>query len=219
MNAKERNQWIAIGLVGAAALGFVAWSMQSKPSAPETGGIPEGTVCTMEAKQCPDGSYVGRQGPKCEFAPCPGTAPTQPSAEPEAGLKTSTQLGLTFTYPETLPETYIHTFDWPPKLQMNSGPFTCTEGGDASSRAGMTQQVTIDGHVYCVTEVTEGAAGSIYTQYAYAAERDGKVAIMTFSLRFEQCGNYDEPKKTACETERQNFDIGGTIDAMFSTLR
>ncbi|MDB5204437.1 MAG: hypothetical protein JWP09_465 [Candidatus Taylorbacteria bacterium] len=29
-------------------------------------------VCTMEAKQCPDGSYVGRQGPKCEFAPCPG---------------------------------------------------------------------------------------------------------------------------------------------------
>lgn len=29
------------------------------------------TICTMEAKQCPDGSWVGRQGPKCEFAPCP----------------------------------------------------------------------------------------------------------------------------------------------------
>jgi len=29
-------------------------------------------ACTMEAKQCPDGSYVGRQGPKCEFASCPG---------------------------------------------------------------------------------------------------------------------------------------------------
>jgi len=28
-------------------------------------------ACTMDAKQCPDGSYVGRQGPKCEFAPCP----------------------------------------------------------------------------------------------------------------------------------------------------
>ena len=27
--------------------------------------------CTMEAKLCPDGSYVGRIGPKCEFAPCP----------------------------------------------------------------------------------------------------------------------------------------------------
>jgi hypothetical protein len=31
----------------------------------------EPAVCTMEAKLCPDGSYVGRTGPKCEFAPCP----------------------------------------------------------------------------------------------------------------------------------------------------
>lgn len=30
-----------------------------------------GVACTMEAKFCPDGSYVGRSGPKCEFAPCP----------------------------------------------------------------------------------------------------------------------------------------------------
>lgn len=28
-------------------------------------------ACTQEAKQCPDGSYVGRIGPNCEFAPCP----------------------------------------------------------------------------------------------------------------------------------------------------
>ena len=27
--------------------------------------------CTQEAKQCPDGSYVGRTGPKCEFTACP----------------------------------------------------------------------------------------------------------------------------------------------------
>lgn len=32
---------------------------------------PERIACTMEAKQCPDGSYVGRVGPNCEFAPCP----------------------------------------------------------------------------------------------------------------------------------------------------
>ena len=29
-------------------------------------------VCIQEAKLCPDGSYVGRVGPKCEFAACPG---------------------------------------------------------------------------------------------------------------------------------------------------
>jgi len=27
--------------------------------------------CTMDAKQCSDGSYVGRTGPKCEFEACP----------------------------------------------------------------------------------------------------------------------------------------------------
>lgn len=30
------------------------------------------TACTQEAKQCSDGSYVGRTGPNCEFTACPG---------------------------------------------------------------------------------------------------------------------------------------------------
>lgn len=36
------------------------------------GTPPSQVMCTMEAKQCPDGSYVGRSGPNCAFAPCPG---------------------------------------------------------------------------------------------------------------------------------------------------
>ena len=32
---------------------------------------PPGAECTMEAKLCPDGSYVGRVPPNCEFAECP----------------------------------------------------------------------------------------------------------------------------------------------------
>src|SRR3989344_7567875 len=31
---------------------------------------PEKKACTLEAKICPDGSFVGRTGPNCEFAPC-----------------------------------------------------------------------------------------------------------------------------------------------------
>ncbi|PIQ75459.1 MAG: hypothetical protein CO001_02060 [Candidatus Portnoybacteria bacterium CG_4_8_14_3_um_filter_40_10] len=30
------------------------------------------TACTQEAMQCPDGTYVGRTGPNCEFAACSG---------------------------------------------------------------------------------------------------------------------------------------------------
>lgn len=32
---------------------------------------PEPVACTLEARICPDGSYVGRTGPNCEFAECP----------------------------------------------------------------------------------------------------------------------------------------------------
>jgi hypothetical protein len=44
------------------------------PSPLVRGGVAE-VACTMEAKLCPDGSAVGRTGPRCEFAPCPGEGP------------------------------------------------------------------------------------------------------------------------------------------------
>lgn len=34
----------------------------------------EQVFCTMEAKLCSDGSYVGRVGPRCEFEACPGSS-------------------------------------------------------------------------------------------------------------------------------------------------
>ena len=36
--------------------------------------------CTADAKQCPDGSYVGRSGPNCEFKTCP-TETTDPNMD------------------------------------------------------------------------------------------------------------------------------------------
>ncbi len=47
---------------------FGSWKEGSGLALPPPGGV----MCTMDAKLCPDGSYVGRTGPKCEFAPCPG---------------------------------------------------------------------------------------------------------------------------------------------------
>ena len=41
---------------------------------------PGGKACTDEAKQCPDGkTYVGRTGPNCEFAACPGEGEACPA--------------------------------------------------------------------------------------------------------------------------------------------
>lgn len=36
----------------------------------------ENVACTMDAKLCPDGSYVGRIAPDCEFAACPTSSAT-----------------------------------------------------------------------------------------------------------------------------------------------
>lgn len=42
-------------------------------------------ACTADAKLCPDGSYVGRTGPNCDFVNCPtiavpqGPTPSQPA--------------------------------------------------------------------------------------------------------------------------------------------
>ncbi|GEM_PF-1544988 len=36
-----------------------------------TEGSGTGVACTADAKMCPDGSWVGRVEPDCEFAPCP----------------------------------------------------------------------------------------------------------------------------------------------------
>lgn len=55
---------IVLAIVGAGALYFSAKTVHA----------PGPVACTAEAMQCPDGTYVGRTGPNCEFV-CPA-APT-----------------------------------------------------------------------------------------------------------------------------------------------
>lgn len=54
-------------LVVASIAAFFMWPvvehLLSQPAEP--------IACTTEVKACPDGSTVGRTGPKCEFAACP----------------------------------------------------------------------------------------------------------------------------------------------------
>lgn len=61
---------VVVGIIILVAVLVKTYSMQSTGQKLVT--------CTMEAKLCPDGSSVGRSGPKCEFAPCP-TADTTPA--------------------------------------------------------------------------------------------------------------------------------------------
>lgn len=66
---------LAAGIVGGLGIAgaFYWFVILPKPSLPETTPPPVPIGCTQEAKLCPDGSWVGRVGPKCEFALCPST--------------------------------------------------------------------------------------------------------------------------------------------------
>ncbi len=54
-------------------------------------------ACTQEAKLCPDGSYVSRTGPNCEFAACPvkPTPPPSPDKTLTSGITGSILIGPT----------------------------------------------------------------------------------------------------------------------------
>ena len=73
------------------SLGFTAagCSEPAPPTAP-TPDLPPATACQMDAKLCPDGSSVGRSGPDCEFAACPGGG--DGDADPPRGQRSAAGL-------------------------------------------------------------------------------------------------------------------------------
>ncbi|MCX6712490.1 MAG: hypothetical protein NT041_02275, partial [Candidatus Vogelbacteria bacterium] len=56
---------VALIIVALVLVAGITYFKLSKSTAPDQ------IVCTKEAKICPDGSTVGRSGPKCEFEECP----------------------------------------------------------------------------------------------------------------------------------------------------
>ena len=55
------------------------------PDTPTERPLPGDSVaCTMDAKMCPDGSFVGRTAPDCAFAPCPGTNGEKMTCSPQS---------------------------------------------------------------------------------------------------------------------------------------
>jgi hypothetical protein len=213
MNNAMKFFWIIVLIIIVVGGIYWGWTYYQQPKP---------VVCTQDAKVCPDGSSVGRVLPDCDFKECPSITHT--------GWLTSTdaKTGLSFQYPSTLGTQYISLTDWPPKIQVLNTAYVCTAGGSEIMPAGQTAEQTINGRKYCVTKESEGAAGSIYTMYAYATPIDlqnlpqtgnGNTIIFTFSLRFVQCANYDEPNRTACENERASFTVDNTVDQIVKTLK
>ncbi len=138
---------------------------------------------------------------------------------PQFTTFTDPSTGYTFQYPLKLGTTYVNVVDWPPKIQEVSGPFSCVEAGLENARTGITERRVIGGREYCVTRESEGAAGSTYTNYAYAMLYKDSVLILTFSLRMPQCMNYDNPQRSSCYIEEAGFNIDNVVEGIVGSLR
>jgi hypothetical protein len=110
--------------------------------------------------------------------------------------------------------------DWPPQITIVDQEYSCLEAGSPTDRAGQTRKEQgPSGKEYCVSQVSEGAAGSTYTQYAYGFPFENKTAIFTFTIRTPQCLNYDEPNASGCVAEQKEFKPVNQVDRMAATLK
>lgn len=75
------NRHLSPWLYATFFLGAPACDFSRSSDSAEDGGDETGTPCTGEALICPDGTAVGREGPNCEFTPCPGDVPCTDDAK------------------------------------------------------------------------------------------------------------------------------------------
>lgn len=89
---KLKIGFVAFFIIGVVFIATVI-GIQQKPSIINPALAP--IACTEEAKLCPDGSYVGRTGPQCQFSPCPKAvnATTTTSTGKTSGITGSVLLG------------------------------------------------------------------------------------------------------------------------------
>ncbi len=176
-------------------------------------------LCTLEAKVCPDGSTVGRVPPQCNFASCPSNTTGGTSMEGWVSSHDQKQ-GIDFQYPQKLSTTYIQPQTWPPTVKLTKAAFSCPAGEHVmNGLPTMNVTRTIDSRTYCVSSSSQGAAGTTYTDYTYATEQNGQLLSISFTLRYPQCLNYDDPQKGECQQERNTFDLDGLIDRLVATVK
>lgn len=87
--------------------------------------------------------------------------------------------------------------DHPQEVEIVDGQIECR---------GTSSPEMINDRQYCLKETSEGATGETYTDYTYFTLKSDRLVSITFVVRYSQCGNYDDPQRTECQNEREEFD-------------
>lgn len=108
-----------------------------------------------------------------------------------------------------------------PKLEswVENGQIECNETPLESSLPLRISKKEINGQKYCIGASSEGAAGSVYTQYAYTTVIGDNVYSVLFVARYSNCGNYPDKERRECEAERENFNLDILVDLEVRQMR
>lgn len=109
---------------------------------------------------------------------------------------------------------YISGQVWPPVITIfEASELVCNETPmESSASQERVYRENIDGQEYCISALSQGAAGSVYTEYSYSTIKFNKLITLDFTLRFNQCYNYEEDKISECVSERENFSVSNNIN-------
>src|SRR3989338_378405 len=167
---------------------------------------PNQTACTQEAKLCPDGSYVGRTGPNCEFATCPVV-----NATPGFKIYTDTNYGFEFKYPESFNTSFASFQQTPSAVISKAGSGKIDKDGCYVSQDATNANIgvnIINDMRFCLSEYEGVGAGQLYKSYYYTTFKDDNYITLAFVVHTSNgCGVYDAlPQQKLCETFMKNYD-------------
>lgn len=144
------------------------------------------------------------------------------SEDQKLWLEKTTEDGeVRFWYPETLTTKYISEVTWPPIITLADEDINSCEETPAESSLPfrVSKRLVDNNRWYCVTASSEGAAGSVYTEYTYKTTWQNKVIELYFVLQYPRCDNYPEDQQIECSKERESFDLDALIDRIVLSLQ
>ncbi len=117
----------------------------------------------------------------------------------------------------TLPQYIGGQEGWPPVIKTSTTAYACSmQAQTGNGPSGSTTEKTINGKKYCVTILSDAAAGSRYTEYTYITGNGSGTKTTNFTLRLPNCQNYDHPQSMDCDASQDHF-FGG-LDALIDSL-
>lgn len=128
-----------------------------------------------------------------------------------------------YKQPETLKANYISFQDYSfsifevdeykgTEFRVENGEINCDTTDQTSSLPLRISKTNINGQKYCIGAFSEGAAGSVYTEYAYATVIEDNLYLVTMLARYPNCSNYPDKERMECEAERESFNLDSKID-------